>query len=78
MRLQPCEYCGPTDFDYAVGIFVTKGDLYAPDSNHDRLQNLSIKNGAEVAGFPVACGTGLGYGDDTERRSTSPISARAR
>ena len=58
------EYGGPGDFDYAVGIFVANGEVYAPDSNHDRLQVLSTKNGAEVAGFPVACGTGLGYGDD--------------
>jgi tripartite motif-containing protein 71 len=58
------EYGGPGDFDYAVGIFVANGEVYAPDSNHDRLQVLRTTNGAELAGFPVPCGTGLGYGDD--------------
>jgi tripartite motif-containing protein 71 len=58
------EYGGPTDFDYAVGIFVANGEVYAPDSNHDTLQVLSASTGKEVAGFPVPCGTGLGYGDD--------------
>jgi DNA-binding beta-propeller fold protein YncE len=58
------EYGGPKDFNYAVGIFVANGEVYAPDSNNDRLQVLSTKTGDEVAGFPVPCGTGIGYGDD--------------
>jgi DNA-binding beta-propeller fold protein YncE len=58
------EYGGPTDFDYAVGIFVANGEVYAPDSNHDALQVLSTTTGNEIAGFPVPCGKGLGYGDD--------------
>ncbi len=58
------EYGGPGDFDYAVGIFVANGKVLADDSDHDQLQALSTTTGAELPGFPVACGTGVGYGDN--------------
>jgi sugar lactone lactonase YvrE len=58
------EYGGPGDFDYAVGIYVANGTVYAPDSDNDRLQVLSTTTGDEVAGFPVPCGTSVGYGDN--------------
>jgi DNA-binding beta-propeller fold protein YncE len=56
-------YGGPGVFNYAVGIFVANGEVLVPDSNNDRLQVLSTSNGAEVAPFPVPCGTGRGYGN---------------
>jgi tripartite motif-containing protein 71 len=58
------EYGGPSDFDYAVGIYVAHGRVYADDSDHDQLQVLSTTTGAEVPGFPVTCGKGIGYGDN--------------
>jgi DNA-binding beta-propeller fold protein YncE len=58
------EYGGPGDFDYAVGIYVANGKVLADDSDHDQLQALSTTTGAELPGFPVTCGTGVGYGDN--------------
>lgn len=63
------EFGGPGgavgQFLYAIGIAVgPNGNIYVPDSANDRLQELT-QSGHEVAGFPVPCGSGLGYGGYT-------------
>jgi DNA-binding beta-propeller fold protein YncE len=56
-----CLTCDPGNFFYAKGIFVggPNDDVYVTDSANGRLQVLT-QAGAEVAGFPVACGNGRG------------------
>jgi DNA-binding beta-propeller fold protein YncE len=56
-----CTTCDPGSFFYSKGIFVggPHDDVYVTDSANGRLQVLT-QSGTEVAGFPVACGSGHG------------------
>ncbi|MFI5285495.1 MAG: NHL repeat-containing protein [Candidatus Dormibacteria bacterium] len=56
-----CISCSPGKFFYARGIFVggPSDSVYVPDSANGRLQVLT-QSGAELSGFPVACGTTVG------------------
>jgi sugar lactone lactonase YvrE len=53
--------CDPGEFFYSRGIFVggPNDDVYVGDSGNLRLQVLT-QTGAELPGFPVACGTADG------------------
>ncbi len=52
-------------FLYSIGIAIApNGHIVIPDSANNRLQVLT-QAGAEVAGFPVTCGSGIGYGGYT-------------
>ena len=59
VQIGSCVTCNPGSFFYAKGIFVggPDDDVYVTDSANGRLQVLT-QAGTEVAGFPVACGSG--------------------
>jgi sugar lactone lactonase YvrE len=61
VQVGSCVTCNPGSFFYAKGIFVggPDDDVYVTDSANGRLQVLT-QSGTEVAGFPVACGSGHG------------------